>query len=368
MYLLPEVVGQTLRRENQLAVTSTMETTPRVDARVLQVLPDLMKGIILVARNDSSTDDSSDGPTGWADFGIFVGFFLASCFLFCCCKALCVECCRGRRTNRRRAPPVLPLHTQTVAQAFAHAYATTLITPPAAVIGDASILKECKVCMEELGAARFSPMTPSKACTHEVNVCNDCLQRHVDQRLSALGTVPPSCPSPSCRFSLSYHEVKRAASSDSFARFDLLLLRKAVGNEQGFVWCKNAKCDAGQFHIIPETPKRPGLFRSGNEECSNPDMVVCIACGTKSCFRHDVPWHEGMTCKEYERSKEVKPIMKKESQTIRRIEKKTRACPRCKAPVEKNGGCDNMYCLPPGGCGHHFRWKDAHATRVSNRR
>jgi hypothetical protein len=31
-------------------------------------------------------------------------------------------------------------------------------------------------------------------------------------------------------------------------------------------------------------------------------------------------------------------------------------CPTCKTPIEKNGGCNNMYCT---ACGTAFQWTDA---------
>jgi ariadne-1 len=34
----------------------------------------------------------------------------------------------------------------------------------------------------------------------------------------------------------------------------------------------------------------------------------------------------------------------------------TKACPKCKNPIEKNGGCMHMTCRKPGGCGHEFCW------------
>ncbi len=35
------------------------------------------------------------------------------------------------------------------------------------------------------------------------------------------------------------------------------------------------------------------------------------------------------------------------------LQKNTKACPQCKAPVEKNGGCNHMTC---NQCRHEFCW------------
>ena len=34
----------------------------------------------------------------------------------------------------------------------------------------------------------------------------------------------------------------------------------------------------------------------------------------------------------------------------------SKQCPRCRIPIEKNGGCNHMTCRPPGGCGYEFWW------------
>ncbi|KAG9014383.1 hypothetical protein FRB94_012789 [Tulasnella sp. JGI-2019a] len=38
------------------------------------------------------------------------------------------------------------------------------------------------------------------------------------------------------------------------------------------------------------------------------------------------------------------------------VESKTKPCPACREPIEKDEGCDHMTCRPPGGCGHEFCW------------
>jgi hypothetical protein len=55
-----------------------------------------------------------------------------------------------------------------------------------------------------------------------------------------------------------------------------------MGNDENFVWCKN--CDFGQLH------------ESGSEH----PIVRCLRCSYRSCFRHEVPWHDRMTCEEYD--------------------------------------------------------------------
>jgi len=53
-----------------------------------------------------------------------------------------------------------------------------------------------------------------------------------------------------------------------------------------------------------------------------------------------VPWHEEYTCAEFEN---------KDAVDTERSEKYIRfsmaQCPACKYYIEKNGGCNNIYCM-----------------------
>lgn len=59
-------------------------------------------------------------------------------------------------------------------------------------------------------------------------------------------------------------------------------VRSAVSTDKDFVWCKN--CEFGQLHATGE---------------SQP-IVRCLNCGYRSCYRHSIPWHERLTCEEYD--------------------------------------------------------------------
>lgn len=66
------------------------------------------------------------------------------------------------------------------------------------------------------------------------------------------------------------------------ARYETLSFRSAVQADANFVWCQ--KCNFGQLH---------------DSGVSQP-IVRCLNCSYRSCFRHQVAWHERLTCEEYE--------------------------------------------------------------------
>ena len=122
-----------------------------------------------------------------------------------------------------------------------------------------------------------------------------------------------------------------------------------------FRWCLRPGCKSGQIH---ETGTNGPLFR-------------CHACGFRVCVIHNVPWHKGETCTEFDYR--TMPGLKKaeEIASAKTIRKTTKTCPQrsCRAPIEKNRGCDHMTCkrfLHNGKsgcsfrtgikCGHEFCW------------
>lgn len=64
----------------------------------------------------------------------------------------------------------------------------------------------------------------------------------------------------------------------------MLACAAAISKDEHFIWCLASGCGSGQFHI------------SGNDQ----PIVTCNECGNRICFRHNVTWHQGWTCDEYE--------------------------------------------------------------------
>ncbi|CAE6443977.1 unnamed protein product [Rhizoctonia solani] len=192
----------------------------------------------------------------------------------------------------------------------------------------------CSVCFDS--DVRFSSATPTKRCAHKPNVCTDCLSGHIRAAVIGSGHTTVRCPSANCTAELAYEDVCAAARDKALVeRYDSLLLRQALGSDTSFVWCKNTSCGSGQFH--PDGNSAP--------------IVTCRRCGTKSCFQHDVIWHVGFTCSEYDAH--IRPV---NGDTADYLKMYTKVCPHCTRMVQKIDGCDHMVCVRPGGCGKEFCW------------
>lgn len=110
-----------------------------------------------------------------------------------------------------------------------------------------------------------------------------------------------------------------------------------------------------------------------NSPIDKAPIMICFACKQKTCYTHDVPWHEGRTCAQYDLEKATT-----EGATIDAINRETKPCPKCQIRIFKNGlkhvidftlnypfylmflsfyigGCSHMTCTT-SGCGYEFCW------------
>ncbi|KAJ1308386.1 hypothetical protein OPQ81_004092 [Rhizoctonia solani] len=198
----------------------------------------------------------------------------------------------------------------------------------------------CMICFEP------KPLTAigTSNCSHGSRVCEECLERHIEISVCDRGFTNVTCPLLSCNEILSYQDILAGVKNqDVQSRYERLLLRRALDPLPNFVWCKNPQCSSGQFH--------------DNDATSCPN-VKCKACGHESCFVHQIPWHQGLTCSQYnskmKRSTQADKIRANEAY----ISKHAKACPNpsCGRMIEKGYGCDHMTCMGPMGCGHEFCW------------
>jgi len=140
----------------------------------------------------------------------------------------------------------------------------------------------------------------------------------------------------SCKKDFDFNDVQKWASTEVFNRYDVLVLRRLLQSYDDFRWCKRAECGTGQIHA------------SG----AAAPVMTCSECRFKSCFTHDVPWHDGVTCNDFT----VMLLNNVDKATTAYFSSVTKPCPGCNKSIEKNGGCDHMTCRRPGGCGHEFCW------------
>ncbi|EXX57176.1 hypothetical protein GLOIN_2v1725015 [Rhizophagus irregularis DAOM 181602=DAOM 197198] len=186
--------------------------------------------------------------------------------------------------------------------------------------------KHCNICYSD--SPKFPSPITSK-CTHSVLACTSCFEKHIESQIEKGILQNIKCLQ--CDEILDYHDIKRIVNNELFQRYDVALLRHTLRQMKDFRWCKRTNCGWGQIH-------------NGGDDAP---IVTCKACGAKSCFTHDVPWHEDSSC-----SKFAEQLLRDTAANQAYYDRHTKNCPKCKMPIEKNDGCEHMTCF----CGYEFCW------------
>ncbi|OLN87290.1 E3 ubiquitin-protein ligase RNF19B [Colletotrichum chlorophyti] len=141
--------------------------------------------------------------------------------------------------------------------------------------------RECPICAETRDISSFPVLSVTPTCTHPPETCRECLQTSIRSDLNSKLWTEIRCPE--CRELLEYVDIQKYADEETFARYEALALRAAMAEAENFFWCPT-NCGSGQLHDVG---------------ASQP-IVTCLHCNQRSCFTHNVAWHENLTCEEYD--------------------------------------------------------------------
>lgn len=183
-------------------------------------------------------------------------------------------------------------------------------------------------------------------CHHEQAICHTCLTTHITIQVESRGRAcieNIKCPHPDCSHVLTYEELRLLASPDTFKAYDRHLALSLVSGLPDFRWCLRPGCTAGGLYDMD----------SSITLCNK---IACDECDFDMCYRHQTPWHEGLTCSEFDSLKEHGDPQYAETQ--RWLGNNTKPCPgpRCGAPIVKGEGCFHMTCSV-STCKHEFCWE-----------
>lgn len=160
----------------------------------------------------------------------------------------------------------------------------------------------------------------SHACQHvERTICNQCIYKNAKTRLENSPNIQMFCPEPNCTAAFDIkkicHTIPNAATFDSTDNSDRYL--KSHNNERKteFIWCSHENCGSGQFHVLGQ---------------NNSPIVTCVLCKRQTCAIHNIKWHKGLTCEEYDRQQQNANLDKQ--------------CPKCKSINENSLNSDRIIC------------------------
>jgi len=109
---------------------------------------------------------------------------------------------------------------------------------------------------------------------------------------------------------------------------------RLIERDPNFRWCSNDACPHGQV-------QDNGL---------NEPTIICQrpGCGQRTCFLHHTPWHNGLTCREYQR--QTDPQFRANDVTDAEKDRNPdlygKRCPKnCGRRIYKHAGCSHMICV-----------------------
>ena len=203
--------------------------------------------------------------------------------------------------------------------------------------------RQCISCLEEKPFTDYFFLSEQCRSRHSAGTCTACVTAWIRNTLQESGT---SIACPQCPQELSYRTIQKYADRATFERYEMLLLTGLLGTEPTFVWCAHG-CGSGQSH--------PG----GAAE----PILTCHHCRRQTCVVHDLPWHPGLTCGQFDEllRREERRAQERQASGERRqalllqrarddeasreeVRNRTKPCPKCHFDIEKHGGCDHMHC------------------------
>lgn len=191
-------------------------------------------------------------------------------------------------------------------------------------------LVECPICAEEYPATNFPrDIMITEACTHPENACLDCLEASIAAVIERGALHLLACPI--CPAKLTSRDVKQYASDQVYERYKYLKDQSEIPGH--YISCMNPHCGGSQPHD------------------SDDPRMICKYCNFATCAHHKRPWHESLTCSEYDLDDAQLERLEEEEATAKLLSKEeTSICPKCGQGVTKTEGCDHMRCA----CGEEW--------------
>lgn len=178
---------------------------------------------------------------------------------------------------------------------------------------------ECQICFDRMDEAQAHTCA---ACRD--SFCTNCTRWYIEFKIVE-GEVSQKklvCLAPHCTHPLSEELIESLVSPDTFTKYKKFLKNQKVGIR----FCPRAGCCAVLDEPLHSTARR----------------VKCSVCKHESCMRCGGDFHKLLTCRRVD--KRLKHWKRHHD---------VRACPNCKAVIEKQGGCSHMKCVQ---CDQEFCW------------
>eukprot|EP00463_Aulacantha_scolymantha_P001556 TRINITY_DN2182_c0_g1_i1.p1 TRINITY_DN2182_c0_g1~~TRINITY_DN2182_c0_g1_i1.p1 ORF type:complete len:192 (-),score=15.98 TRINITY_DN2182_c0_g1_i1:46-621(-) len=157
------------------------------------------------------------------------------------------------------------------------------------------------------------------------------MSMYMINKIKSFSVSTIKCPHVDCTILITHNEVRRCLSIEEFTRYESFLVNETLKTDPNARWCPRPSCGIAMIG----DPVHPCVA------CPNP------SCRFKFCFNCKDIWHVGFSCQTY--------MQQKHKNNIDEYWKKdhTKPCPKCKAAIEKDEGCNHMKCE---NCKFQFCW------------
>ncbi|KAI8595989.1 hypothetical protein EDD21DRAFT_389672 [Dissophora ornata] len=173
-------------------------------------------------------------------------------------------------------------------------------------------------------------------CEH--GLCLSCLQSFLTNATqNPQARFPTLCPQPGCRTPIPPESAELVLDSETIEIWYRKLAEVHVANK---VCCPKPDCRS-----IIDLDDRDGT------------AVACPECRSSFCASCAVPFHQGLTCEQYQNQSQGGDT--EEDRAMLRLvqDRHWRHCPSCRFVIEKQQGCNHMVCH----CGQSFCYACGHA-------
>ena len=192
-------------------------------------------------------------------------------------------------------------------------------------------MKMCDICCDEFD--ENDPYNYELECGCIIHY--ECLDEHIKTSVES-NNIPILCPY--CQIEIHPNMIYDSLNTNK--HFDLIqkyekfsMNNLLMNNKDSYSCCPTPGCEYMFF------------FEEGE------NRFLCPLCNKEYCLFCKNVWHKGMTCKEFQESKDEKKLDEKFLNFVKGANYKI--CPICKFWVEKAYGCESMKCR----CGNKFCYR-----------
>ena len=204
-------------------------------------------------------------------------------------------------------------------------------------------LHPCGVCLTELFGT--SMVRGSGACLHPF--CKDCLGEFCTMHIQEGTVLSLCCPEPKCGELLAPSVVTSLVSPPQFARYEQLMMQKALDRMKDIHYCPRKGCNTPVILDSADQGTCAVCLFSFCPHCEQAShgMTVCPLLEAPAAEEDDDKKGKGKGKDKAKKQDETSAVIKKRekasvAETTKLLQQTTRRCPNCLSVIEKNGGCD----------------------------